>query len=58
MCYRVHTISCFFDTYEHKKEFTHTVSMVTEECSEILACVNDSPGHTGEDVKNSLAVIY
>ena len=37
---------------------THTVSMVTELCSEILVCVNDSPGHTGEDVKNSLAVIY
>lgn len=33
--------------------YTHIVSMVAEECSVILVCVNDSPRRTGEDVKNS-----
>lgn len=34
--------------------YTHIVGMVAEECSVILVCVNDSPRHTGEDVKNWL----
>lgn len=41
-------------TYTEEGMCTHIVSMVAEECSVILVCVNDSPRHTGEDVKNWL----